>query len=71
MTTLTGPMRVALLRLPPPGTAPQARPKWTHRATLERLLGLGLIEEPSPGLYRRTEFGEAALETAGLAQHPA
>jgi len=62
MTALTGPMRVALMRLPPPWEPPQPRPKWTHRITIERLLALGLIAEDSPGLYRRTGAGQAALD---------
>lgn len=67
---LTGPMRVALLRLPPPWEPPAARPKWTHRATMQRLLDLGLIEEVSLGSYRRTAAAEAALEAACLARLP-
>lgn len=58
---LTGPMRLALRRLPAAGAAPAPRPRWTHRRTLERLLRLGLVEEPSPGLYRRTAAADAAL----------
>lgn len=59
---LTGPMRVALHRLPPPWEPPQVRPKWTHRVTIERLLALGLIEEVEQGLYRRTAAGQTALD---------
>jgi hypothetical protein len=64
---LTGPMRVALHRLPSPGEAPQPRPKWTHRITIERLLALGLIEEVERGLYRRTAAGEAATRPVAIA----
>jgi hypothetical protein len=68
---MTGPMRATLLRLPPPWETPQVRPKWTHRVTIERLLGLGLIEEVSPGLYRRTAAGQAALDAHWEEAHQA
>jgi hypothetical protein len=61
MTALSGPQRAALLRVAPAGAEPQARPRWTHRSTILALLSAGLIEEVSPGLYRRTPAGEAAL----------
>jgi hypothetical protein len=57
--------------MPSSGEQPQARPRWTQRLTLERLLAAGLIEEPSPGLYRRTAAGDAALrELLGAAARP-
>jgi len=64
MTALTGPQLLALRRLPPPGAPPAERPRHTHRLTIERLVGLGLIEEVEPGLYRRTDRGEALVREA-------
>lgn len=58
---ITGPQRAALRRMPGSAEAPQARPRWTHRETITRLIAAGLAEEPSPGLYRRTAQGDAAL----------
>jgi 2-keto-3-deoxy-L-rhamnonate aldolase RhmA len=57
---LTDPVRRALRRLPSPDEQPIVRPKWMHLKMIERALKLGLIEEVSPGLYRRTAVGEAA-----------
>ena len=64
MTAVTGPQLLALRRLPAPGEPPAERPRHTHRLTIERLLGLGLIEEVEPGLYRRTAAGDALVRKA-------
>jgi len=64
MTALTGPQMLALRRLPAPGEPPAERPRHTHRSTIDRLLDLGLIENVEPGLYRRTDSGEALVRKA-------
>lgn len=61
IAAITGPQRAALRRMPGPAEAPQPRPRWTHRDTISKLIAAGLAEELSPGLYRRTAQGDAAL----------
>jgi hypothetical protein len=51
----------ALQKFSAPGEEPVGRPKWTRRSTINYLLGGRLIEEVSPGLYRRTEAGEEVV----------
>ena len=60
VTNLTPRLLRVLAHLPYPGESPMPCPKRTQKKTIARMLERGLIEEPRPGLYRRTVVGHAA-----------
>jgi hypothetical protein len=60
---VTYPQRCALQRLPASTEDPMPRPRRTRLDIMWTVVALGLVEEPSPGLYRRTPEGDALLAT--------
>lgn len=68
---MTKGMWAMLRHFPAPEQEPSARPTWARASTINRLMGLGLLEEVSMGRWRRTPLGQATLIREGLPLHDA